>query len=241
MSVRCDVHNLAAGPDGRCVLCRGAGEAGRRREGRRLGWALSSAFALLGVALAGYGAWRRAERSRISTATATAEVAASVPVVPAPTVAPEPAKLEAVALQPALLVAPRVEAVATATAPPSAPAPTAVASPPAPATTQAVTAEQIRAALVATPIVMFTAPWCSVCARAHAFLNANGLRCVDRDIDADADARRELKARTGTTSIPTLEIDGELQRPGFSERAIERALARGVETRLGVKGISILR
>jgi glutaredoxin len=103
------------------------------------------------------------------------------------------------------------------------------------------TAEELQAAFVATPIVMYTAPWCSVCARAHAFLSANGLRCVDRDIEADPAARRELKERTGTTSIPTFEIDGELERPGFNERVIERAVARSVERRLGVKGIAIQR
>jgi glutaredoxin len=103
------------------------------------------------------------------------------------------------------------------------------------------TAEQIQAALVATPIVMFTADWCSVCRRAHAFLRANGLSCVDRDIDREPAALSELKARTGKASVPTLEIDGELERPGFNEQAVEHALARSVERRLGVSRLSIRR
>jgi hypothetical protein len=67
------------------------------------------------------------------------------------------------------------------------------------------------------------------------------LSCVDRDIDADPSALRELKQRSGSASVPTFEIDGELERPGFSERDVERALARSVERRLGVRGISIQR
>ena len=88
---------------------------------------------------------------------------------------------------------------------------------------------------------MFTAPWCAVCRRAHAFLRANGLHCVDRDIESDLAARRELKQRTGRTSIPTFDIDGQLLEPGFSERGVERAVAQSVERRLGVTGLSIQR
>jgi hypothetical protein len=49
----------------------------------------------------------------------------------------------------------------------------------------------------------------------------------------------ELKRRTGGSSIPTLEIDGELLQPGFSEQSVERALLASVERRLGVTGIRI--
>ncbi|HEY3235945.1 MAG TPA: glutaredoxin family protein [Polyangiaceae bacterium] len=61
----------------------------------------------------------------------------------------------------------------------------------------------------------------------------------ERDIDRDQEARVELKRRTGGSSIPTLEIDGELLQPGFSEQSVERALLASVERRLGVTGIRI--
>jgi glutaredoxin len=110
-------------------------------------------------------------------------------------------------------------------------APSAGAEPP--------SAEQLHAALLATPIVMYTAPWCGACRRAHAFLQANGLVCKDLDVDANPTALRELKQRTGDTAIPVLEVEGKLLRAGFSERALERALVESVERRLGVRGIRL--
>jgi glutaredoxin len=247
--VRCDVHELAAGPDGRCVLCRTADAAVERRRARRLGVQLVLGLATALLALVGYGALRRAVREQASshqavTVTSETPATSSAPTAfrePAPTVIerfpppevppPEPLPVASVAS----VAAPVAEASAqpsVAMTNPPAPAPVAAAQP---------TPAQIHAALVATPIVMFTASWCSVCRRAHAFLRANGLSCADRDIDADPAALRELKQRTGASSIPTLEIDGELQRPGFSERSVERALTRSVERRLGVSGIAIQR
>jgi glutaredoxin len=114
-------------------------------------------------------------------------------------------------------------------------------APSAPSTKAALSPQQVQAAVTATPIVMFTAPWCAVCRKAHAFLQANGLRCRDRDIDADPAARRELKERTGQTAVPTFEVDGQLLRPGFSETSVERAVAQSVERRLGVTGVAIQR
>jgi glutaredoxin len=102
-------------------------------------------------------------------------------------------------------------------------------------------AAQIHAALAATPIAMYTASWCPACQQAHAFLQASGLSCTDRDVDQDPSALQELKSRTGQSSIPVLEIDGELLGAGFSEAMVERALARSVERRLGVSGIHVER
>src|SRR5205085_9866248 len=42
---------------------------------------------------------------------------------------------------------------------------------------------ELRAALSATPIVMYSASWCGVCRKAKQFLSENGLRY--REIDAD--------------------------------------------------------
>jgi glutaredoxin len=128
--------------------------------------------------------------------------------------------------------APDEPRAATARLAAAAPAPSAASKPaPNPAA--------LRAALLATPITMYTATWCSACQRAHAFLRANGLTCKDLDVDNTPGALHELKARTGATAIPVLEVDGKLLRAGFSERAVERALAESVERRLGVTGVGI--
>ena len=86
---------------------------------------------------------------------------------------------------------------------------------------------------------MYTASWCGACRRAHAFLRANGLACKDLDVDTTPGALHELKARTGDTAIPVIEIDGRLLRAGFSERSLEYALVESVELRLGVHGIHL--
>jgi glutaredoxin len=204
-------------------------------------------------ALLSYGAIRRGARHRVpdqqvrpeaqSSATTTVHER-DAEVTPEPS-APPAARLSTAVAPP--VPDPQVPSFAASLPPvvePSRAPPPSATPPKSPAATAAPaspTPEQIHAALAATPIVMFTASWCSVCRRAHAFLRANGLSCTDRDIDAEPAALRELKRRTGSASVPTLEIDGELERPGFSERAVERALARSVERRLGVHGISVQR
>jgi glutaredoxin len=246
--LRCEVHQLAAGPDGRCALCRTSLRAERKREGLRLGLGIMAGAALMIVALLGYGAFRRAERAPQERTVPAAEMLARS-TTPRAQQSDPPASSAALEppADPLPIPSPPSPPVAETPAASAAPAPSGVAAAgaPKPAGSARVVAgptpEQIRAALVATPIVMFTADWCSVCRRAHAFLRANGLSCVDRDIDRDPAALRELKTRTGKTSVPTLEIDGELEQPGFSEQAVEHALARSVERRLGVTGLSIQR
>jgi glutaredoxin len=104
-----------------------------------------------------------------------------------------------------------------------------------PAPTQA----EIMRALRATPITMFTTNWCSVCRKARAFMQANGLAYVERDIDADPAAHEELKRRTGKSSIPTIEVDGKMLTPGLNQGRVMREVAQSVERRLGVTGIQV--
>jgi glutaredoxin len=253
--VQCDLHGIAAGPDGRCALCRAAHVAEQRRQALSSGVRVVLGLAIALFALLGYGALRRVERSRAREQQATAEAQRNTTAAAAPHGEPasnavqqprsEPEATMGIAVAPPSLEpnAPSLEPNAPSLEPnaPSPAQPTTTTASAASVAPPSPTPEQIHAALAATPIVMFTASWCSVCRRAHAFLRANGLRCTDRDIDSEPAALRELKQRSGSTSVPTFEIDGELERPGFSERAVERALARSVERRLGVHGISIQR
>ena len=240
--MRCEVHDLAGGPDGRCALCHELERAEAKREGARLGWIL---FLGLGTATAGLlaihtlkarpndtASLARAKTSRAPdrlTSGATPSRAPSEDPVAAPFPAAAPvvaAPLAAAAEAP--LPADMVAAAPTVTAPvPEQPAP------------KAPTTAELRAAVLATPISMYTASWCGACRRAHAFLQANGLSCKDLDIDANPAALRELKARSGGTKIPVLDVDGKLLRAGFSERAVEQALVESVEHRLGVTGVTL--
>jgi glutaredoxin len=244
--VRCEVHGIAAGPDGRCALCRGSARAPVNDEGARLGLVLILGFGGASAALLGYGAWRRAEAQRAAAPLqVTAE--ASRPRVEVSARAADPATDTATA--PEITPAPTLPPAPAASAaddspPPSVASAVASTNPPAPSASSAKAGpspQQVQAAVASTPIVMFTAPWCAVCRKAHAFLQANGLHCTDRDIDADPAAQRELKQRTGRTAIPTFEVDGQLLQPGFSETSVERAVAQSVERRLGVTGVAIRR
>lgn len=99
--------------------------------------------------------------------------------------------------------------------------------------------EQVAEAVRATPIVLFSTSWCPVCQKARAFLRANGLGYVERDIDRDEAARSELERRSGRTSIPTLEIDGRMLTPGLNPTAVMQAVAASVERKLHVSGIAV--
>jgi glutaredoxin len=117
--------------------------------------------------------------------------------------------------------------------------PSASAQSPQPKSAGAPTQAALTNALRTTPIVMFSTDWCPVCERARAFLSANGLTYTERDIDHDERAREELQRRTGKSSIPTIEVDGKLLTPGFSQREVMGAVAASVQRRLGVEGVEV--
>ncbi|HEV8550576.1 MAG TPA: glutaredoxin family protein [Polyangiaceae bacterium] len=244
--MQCEVHGIAAGPDGLCALCHAAQKAQDRREGARLGWILFLGLGLLSAGLLGAQVLgRSAHQSRVARAEPRPSLRPPAPAMGAPPAASqaEPALTEALTAHEA--PAP-VESALAATAQ-EAPLPTAAASAVAEASTapsvavatRAPTPAELRAALVATPISIYTAAWCGACRKAHAFLDANGLHYRDIDVDESPGALRELKSRSGGTAIPVIEVDGKLLRAGFSERLIERALAESVEHRLGIRGVRL--
>lgn len=98
---------------------------------------------------------------------------------------------------------------------------------------------EVDRALRAVHVRMFSTAWCGVCSKARTFLRANDLSYVEQDIDRDERARAELRRRSGRSAVPTLEIDGQLLKPGFNERAIVSALRASVESRLGTSGIRV--
>src|SRR6516162_3918700 len=129
--LRCKIHDLAAGPDGRCALCRTSDRAERRREGARLGVQLIAGSALMMIALLGYAAFRRAERTRSETPVVAPEArvgsapavakanppASSVEPEATPSVAPEPPPTADKAETSAPSASAALSAVATVSAP----------------------------------------------------------------------------------------------------------------------------
>lgn len=55
-------------------------------------------------------------------------------------------------------------------------------------------------------VVMYTTGWCPYCARARALLDAKGVLVEEIDVDAMPDARREMLARSGRSTVPQIFI-----------------------------------
>ncbi len=80
-------------------------------------------------------------------------------------------------------------------------------------------------------VIVYGASWCSACHQAAAYLRSRHVAFVEKDIEQDPAAAREMQekaARAGvpTGSIPILDVRGHILR-GFSAPAIEQALQSG--------------
>jgi glutaredoxin 3 len=240
--MRCAEHGLVVGPSGECVLClrRSRARAQRRAVQLSVGFCLAMLL-LCGVVLSarrlGSATVPLAESSRSRVAPALAQSAPSERTA-APSAsndaAPElplPSNAErAAAVSP---VAARERGTSLASAVPSANSPSKVLAARVPSQ------REIEAAVHATPVLMFSTTWCPHCKRARRFFQANGIAVTDRDIEADAAAASEIKRRSGSKSVPLIDVDGE-QLQGFDESSTLRAVASSVERRLGVSGLQIV-
>jgi len=105
---------------------------------------------------------------------------------------------------------------------------------PAPRAAQAVAAKPARRALAgaaeasAAPrsqheVVVYTTSWCPWCKKTLRWLDDKRVAYVNKDIEANPAWRAELVEKTGRTSIPVVEIDGQQIR-GFDQAAMERLL-----------------
>jgi len=63
-------------------------------------------------------------------------------------------------------------------------------------------------------------PWCRV---AKDFLAENNVEFEEKDVGEDAAARDEMVKKTGSMSVPVLDIDGTII-VGFDKEAIKKAL-----------------
>jgi glutaredoxin len=241
---RCLRHALAAGPDGLCALCRSESLPPGRVYSL---WVVGGPLLALLLATGGVLAYRAIGRLARSAPVAVAEPSPKVappqaPAAPAGEAPPaeasevplpsdvphtgdsipltEPIPSQAVADLPAASAVPATSAAA------------GVAAQGRPPPSEA----QLRAALAATPIVMYSASWCSVCRKARAFLSANGFRVQEIDVDASPSGWSKVQQLIGRRAVPVIVIDGHVG-AGFSPESVMDATARSMERRLGVTGI----
>jgi glutaredoxin len=57
---------------------------------------------------------------------------------------------------------------------------------------------------------LFVKPWCGWCNRAADWLDARGIAYEKIDVFADSAARREMRALSGQTLAPVIEVDGQI-------------------------------
>lgn len=74
-------------------------------------------------------------------------------------------------------------------------------------------------------VVLFSAPWCGACKRAKRHLDRQGVVYRERDIQADDDAKEEVRSILGRVAIPLLDVNGRYI-SGFRPDVYDRALGR---------------
>ncbi len=75
-------------------------------------------------------------------------------------------------------------------------------------------------------ITLYMTSWCGYCRKAGKLLKSLDADFVAKDIEKDAKAAREYRAKAGGRSgVPLIDIDGEVVR-GFNERAIRQLVGK---------------
>lgn len=81
-------------------------------------------------------------------------------------------------------------------------------------------------------VIIYGASWCGACHQAAAYLKQKGVPYVEKDIEADANAAREMQsklARAGKRggSIPVLDVRGKVM-VGFNPQEVDLALGQAL-------------
>jgi glutaredoxin len=79
------------------------------------------------------------------------------------------------------------------------------------------------------PVVIYGASWCGPCHQVQAYLRQRGVPFIDKDIESDEAASREMQSKLAMagmhgSSIPVIDVRGKIL-VGFDPRALDRALS----------------
>ncbi len=221
--MRCSRHDLAPGPDGRCVLCRrnGARPVSRRDEGppslppviapRSVFLTIALMFAL-GGAGAAWAVRSPSERSERSVAIGVAsEPPRAQPASAADTAIPSAVEAASSPTDPA--TDPRLRALLAMSDPREGDHRTSAAQPSpwagTPGSPDAPVAQQ------PVHVIVYTTSWCPSCRAAKSWLQKNGVAYEERDIEASRTYAAQMRALNPRGSIPTFDVEGDVN-VGFS-------------------------
>jgi glutaredoxin len=81
-------------------------------------------------------------------------------------------------------------------------------------------------------VIIYGASWCGACHEAVAYLKRKGIAFVEKDIEEDANAAREMQAKLARAgkrsgSIPVLDVRGKVM-VGFNAREVDSALGEAL-------------
>jgi glutaredoxin 3 len=215
---RCEKHNLAAGPDGKCALCRRSVAPAFTNIEEKPGWISRTATVLLGLATVvavGLTVWwvRSPGESPLNPdylgqESALRGIGYAVP----DDSASAGAGVEEGAERPGGS-GPAVEE----------------GSVKADETTKPLTEEEKARRKVS--IALYGTEYCPVSEQAREYMRRRGIAFVERDIDSDEEALAHLEKINPLRSTPTFEVDDEVL-IGFSEQKLNDAIDRAAAKRL---------
>lgn len=81
----------------------------------------------------------------------------------------------------------------------------------------------LAAASQSISIEMYSATWCSACARARQWMSAEGISYQEIDVDRRTDAMGQLSVLNPRRTLPTFDIDGQVL-VGFDQIALTGAI-----------------
>lgn len=81
-------------------------------------------------------------------------------------------------------------------------------------------------------ITMYSTSWCGVCKRARAYMESKHIGFTELDVDNDAAARTKALALNPRGSVPTFAVDDEVL-IGFDPASLEAHIERAVKRRTG--------
>jgi glutaredoxin len=81
-------------------------------------------------------------------------------------------------------------------------------------------------------VILYGASWCGACHEAAAYLKRKGVAFIEKDIEEDANAAREMQAKLAhagkrSGSIPVLDVRGKVM-VGFNPREVDSALGEAL-------------